>query len=196
MRTWMRRVHIWVGLLACIAMLDFGAAGLATAWHRTPWSGGGWSERRIPFEVPETADDPRVAELVRQQLRIPFSRPLDEGSLQRDAEGRLTFTFFTVNADHKVTVLPGTGELSVRTRTTGPLDYLSRMHALTPHHEQTGDWRLVAWSWFVELTIYAVLLLPLTGVYLWLVARRDDRWALLSFAAGVGSFVAFWLMVR
>ena len=137
-----------------------------------------------------------VARQVYETLALPMSRPMPERALRRDAAGNLTFTFYTPNVDEKVTVDESRGVLVVRSRPVDAADFLNRMHATT-RKAATGSGRLLAWwSYYVEFSVFIVLLLPLTGVYLWLAVKPRDRLAIVSFFGGLASFVLFWILVR
>jgi len=197
---WIRRVHLWLGLLACTALITFGAAGLASAWHQRPWRADAPTRvQRIAFAPEAGASDVEIAEAVRRRLALPFSVALSERALRRDGEGRLTFTFFTPNADHRVTWLAGEGAIEVAARPVALDDFLGRMHSMMFRTRAAGeDWRLRLWSLYVELSIWAVLLLPVTGLTLWLTSPARRRYRPARWILGGATLLAllFYVAIR
>ncbi|MBI3679538.1 MAG: hypothetical protein HY235_04000 [Acidobacteria bacterium] len=61
---------------------------------------------------------------------------------------------------------------------------------------RSADWRMRLWTYYIELSIWALIVMSLTGVYLWLASRPGFRWAQLFFAAGTVCFLALWVFSR
>jgi len=197
---WVRRVHLWLGLLACTALITFGAAGLSSAWRQRPWRVDAPPPvRRIAFAPEAGASNAEIAEAVRRLLAVPLSVPITESGLRRDERGRLSFTFYTPNSDHRVTWLADEEAIEVAVRPVPLDDFLSRMHAMMFRSPAAaGDRRLRLWSLYVEFSIWAVLLLPLTGLTLWLSspARRRYRPARLVLGAAALVALLFYVAIR
>ena len=55
---------------------------------------------------------------------------------------------------------------------------------------------LKLWNYYTEFSIYSLLAMSMSGIYLWLASRPGLRWAQLSFAAGCGVFVVLYMVTR
>ncbi|MCG6924557.1 MAG: hypothetical protein LJF30_04495 [Acidobacteria bacterium] len=60
----------------------------------------------------------------------------------------------------------------------------------------SSDLRVRAWAWYLELSIWSLLLMALSGVYLWLSTRPRHRWARVSLVVGTLVLVGFYWVVR
>jgi len=198
MRDWIRRIHIWLGLLSCTALLTFGAAGFSTAWRQRPWR----PEpprivREVPFEVDRSAGDLAAATAAHEKLALPLSRPVGAGELRRDDTGNLRFTLYTLNGDHRVTLVEEASVLRVETTPVALDDFLNRMHStLLKAQSADTDWRVRSWAYYIEFSIWAVLLMPLTGLYLFVATRARHRLAWAMTVGGVASAILFYAIVR
>jgi hypothetical protein len=198
LRGWIRRAHVWLGLLSCTALITFGAAGMTTAWRQRPW------KQPVPprivemsYEAPSGATDAEIADGILETLAVPFRYPVPERALRRDSEGRLTFQIYTPNADYRVEVAADDRSFRAETRQAGLAEFLNRVHAIHPRQaEAASDWRVRLWSFYVEFSVWAVLAMPLTGLYLWVRTRPRYRLALLGFGLAVVSSIVFYLVVR
>ena len=61
---------------------------------------------------------------------------------------------------------------------------------------EAPDWRTQLWALYIEVSIWSLILMASSGIYLWLTSRPKLRWAQLSFAAGIISFIALWTLSR
>ena len=52
------------------------------------------------------------------------------------------------------------------------------------------------WAYYVEFSIWAVLLMPLTGLYLFVATRARHRLAWAMSVGGLASVVIFYAVVR
>ena len=98
-------------------------------------------------------------------------------------------------------MIPGretTVDLNLQTRTavitesnTGTWDAAVYLHKMPgPHNVNIrGNWRyLRVWKWFADATVYLLLFITISGVYLWTVLRAERRIGLALLAGGAFSF--------
>src|SRR5437764_155036 len=104
MNTWIRKIHIYAGLLNFTILCVFGLAGLvATAEAPDIFSAGtAPAVTTSPFRAPGSASDHEVGELIRAQLR-----PAHAGKpyVRRDAQHQLVADFYSVNGLVRATLL-------------------------------------------------------------------------------------------
>ena len=77
-------------------------------------------------------------------------------------------------------------EAEVKTRTTGFLDSLIYLHMMPgPHRHGESDWFFLRlWRWLADRIVSAVLLLSLTGSYMWALLKAERRVGLVLLGAG------------
>jgi hypothetical protein len=76
---------------------------------------------------------------------------------------------------------------SIATTTTGMADALVYLHKMPGPHNVSirgNSPHVQVWRWFADATVYLVLFVSLTGVYLWAVLKAERRVGLSLLAAG------------
>jgi uncharacterized iron-regulated membrane protein len=191
-----RKIHIYLGLLNFCALTVFGIAGLTATFEPRPDARhpDTTTESR-PFAAPPNASDKQVADLVFQQLHFPMSQPIPAWALHRDAQNHLQLDFWTFNVIHKVTVLEQEHRLQIENVNRNVWVFLNDIHTLTLNgHPPYLPIRL--WQYYNEFAIWSLILMAVSGIYLWLASRPGFRWAQLSFAGGSGAFLILYFLTR
>ena len=190
----LKKIHMYTGLLTFSALIVFGVAGVhatlrAPEQHRR-------SETKIEhvnFAVPGNLTDKQLADRVYETLKPPLARPLEKWALRHDARGNLVLPFYTVNGLRTVTVLEKENRLRVETKRASLAETLNSLHGTVPRWA-APDLRIQLWAYYMEMAIWALIGMTLSGVYLWLAARPGSRWGQVSFGAGSAAFlVLYWL---
>ncbi len=194
---WIKRLHIYVGLLNSTILAVFALVGLAASFlpHSPPASRPAPEVRRVPFEVPGGADDQEVARRVYETLRLPLTRPPAAFNIRRDDGGRLRVHLPTPARLYRVTVLEDESRLRVETVSFDIWHYLARLHTITPARGHP-DWRIRAWAFYIEFALWSLIFMAATGIWLWLASRPRLKWAQVSFAAGAVAFLTAFLVGR
>lgn len=95
---------------------------------------------------------------------------------------------------HSITYFPDRGEAVVRTEDRGVLGVLNRLH------HTAGFWHespaLKAWGVFVAIVSAALILLALTGIYLWAKLRNERKAGALILAAGLAYSLTLIALIR
>ena len=194
---WIRRLHIYTGLFSFTALMVFGAAGLIGAFHEDPRAASRPPPvvSELDFEVPQGASDPEVAQLVYARLALRDAAPVPEWALGRNEDHVLVLHFYGPNGVTHASVLEDQKKLHVEIDRSTLGEYVNGMHALVLSH--VGPQRRVRfWSMYLELSIFTLLFMVVTGVWLWLATRPRLRWAQAFFAVGTIGFVALYLLGR
>ncbi len=194
---WIKRLHIYVGLLNSTILVVFSIVGLAVTFvpRRPAESLPAADVRYVPFEVPGDLDDLQLARRIQEALHLPLTRPPAKFNLRRGEDGLLRVRLPTPSKLHTVTVLETENRLRIETRPFDVWHYLVRLHTITPAG-RLPDWRLRAWSWYVEFALWSLIFMAVTGIWLWLVSRPRLGWAHASFAAGTAAFVLVLVLGR
>ena len=197
MTKWMIRIHMYTGLFNFTALVLFGVVGiLASLLPPHP-------QRPKPkpvvsfvdLEIPGGLDDRQLADHIQATLRLPLTGPAPDWTLKRDDENNLRFWLPTPARRYELVVLEDAGRLRLETLEFSTAQYLSHLHEMVP--TRTGsDVRLQVWAWYIEISIWSLMLMTLSGLYLWLSSRPGHRWAQISFGAGTLILVLFYWAMR
>lgn len=192
-----KKIHMYLGLLNFSILLAFGLAGLLITVEGDPEK----RERPQPkveyrdFKAPGTLDDKQVADAVWSELRPPLTQPLPKFALRRDGENHLICDFYSVNGMTRVVVLEKEGRLRLEKRRNTMAHYLAGLHSATPN-ARARDVPLRMWTWYVEFSIWSLIAMAVSGVWLWLASRPRCRLAQWSFALGSGLFLLLYVWTR
>ena len=197
MTTWMIRIHMYTGLLNFTALALFGVVGII-ATVLPPHAERTRPEpvvELVEFEIPGGMDDRQLADHIQATLQIPLTGPAPDWSLKRDDDNNLRFRLPTPARGHEIVVLEDESRLRIETLPFDTWQYLFHLHEMVPSRS-TSDFRIQAWAWYIEFSIWALILMALSGLYLWLESRPGYRWAQISFGVGSLIFVCFYWFVR
>jgi hypothetical protein len=191
MNTWIRNIHLYTGLLNFTILCVFGLAGLiATAEAPDIFHAGTQPAiTTVPFRAPGSASDQQVADLIGAQLQPAHA---GKPAIRRDARHQLVADFYSVNGLVRATLLEAEGQLRVETRRNSIWRFIDNAHATTIH-ETASDWAPRAWSWYIELSIWSLMLMALTGIWLGVTTRWPFWWTKASLATGtLGFAILYW----
>lgn len=90
-----------------------------------------------------------------------------------------------------VTIGIDTGEATIVSRETGLADALVTLHKSPGQHgpDIRMNWiYMKAWRWFADATVYLILFISVSGVYLWYVLRAERTVGFILLVAGALSF--------
>jgi hypothetical protein len=196
MYDWMKKIHMYAGLLSYMAFFVWGVAGIRAVFLPPP---GGYlppeisAQREVPFEAPGDLDDEQLSQLLFKAAEIPMSG--GHYNVHRNEEGNLAFFVFTNNGRRDVTYLEEEQRIRVEIRQNGLVDFLSSMHA---GHSRRGAPDLSArfWGVYNEFSTWAFFFMSLSGIYLWVATRPRLPWAQLSIGGAAAVFVILWVATR
>ena len=192
----LKKIHMYTGLLTFSALIVFGIAGV----HATLDAPGRRHRpeakiEHVDFVVPGNLTDKQLADRVYETLKPPLAGPLRKRALRHDKQGNLVLPFHTVNGSRKVAVLERENRLRVETKQASLGQTLNALHATVPRWA-SPDLRIRLWAYYMEMAIWALIGMALSGVYLWLAARPGSRWGQVSFGAGSAAFLALYWLTR
>ena len=191
-----RDLHLYVGLFLAPFVLLYAISAILLNHAYLPWgsrSGEPAARDTLRVVVPDDDDGLVVAKAVQRQVGVRG----EIGWVSRNVERhRLDFPIETPGRLTNVRVDLATGIATVEARETGVWDAAIQLHKLPGPHlvKIRGNWfgtRL--WRWLADATVYLLLFLTESGVYLWLVLRAERRTGLVFLGAGAVTFVALLL---
>lgn len=192
-----RTVHLYAGLVLAAGLLMYGVTGFVIA--HGDWFPGGepvLTERRLTSDVAVRMNDEHDAEsAIPWQLAAADELGLRgrPGKRQPHDDGSWTFEYGRPGTVERLRLHPGSAEVALVEESTNLARLLNRLHHF---HGYAGGGRFFLWGLFVDLASLAMILFPLTGIYLWWTLKRDHRLGALilggSTAYTVGSLC--WLL--
>lgn len=191
--TWTRDLHLYFGLFISPFLVVFAISVFFLNHARIP------VPRTLPstthnIQVPigiEQSEGMRRVQLAAQILsqlnvtgEINFIRYLPK-------EGRLVIPVVKPGIEATIDVDIEQHIATVSERRTSLWESLSYLHRFPGPHNTAirGNWFWTrAWGWLADATVYLVLFLSITGVYLWIVIRSERKLGLILLLAGALSF--------
>ena len=194
MTHWIRRLHIYAGLLNFSLLAVFGLAGLVVTFEAPDifHSGKPPVDESVPFTTPLSASDKEVAGLIERQLHPPNA---GHPNAHRDAAHRIVADFYSANGLVRATLDEKAGSLRVETYKNSIWRFIDNVHATTVG-EKTSAAAVRAWAWYIEISIWSLIFMVLTGVWLGLGERRRYLWTWISFADGAVAFATVYALER
>lgn len=190
---WARDLHLYVGLFISPFVLVFAISTiyLNHAWRAPsgPEPGAPKSPTPVPIQIPDGMGSLEQAKGILRQLNVTgeveFIRHLAKEERLRIPvmkPGELTEIDVDLRAK-TATIMRRDQGLS------GAMIYLHRMPG--PHLAKLrGNWApMRLWRMLTDASVYGVLFLTLSGLYLWLVMKAERKIGLVLLAAGVSSLV-------
>lgn len=196
-RNWVKRLHMYCGLLSFTTLIVLGIVGLTSTFLPRPGERPrpATQVQEVDFKAPGGLDDRQLADHIQAALGLPLTQPAPSWLIRRDADNRLRVGLPTPGHLWNIVVLEDESRLRLEKAPFDVWQYLFDLHEMTPSSPQP-DWRTRAWAWYEEFTIWSLILMALSGVYLWLTSRPKWRWAQLSAAAGFVALLAIFFLRR
>lgn len=194
MNAWLMKLHMYTGLLNFTILCVFGLAGLVvTAESPDIFRGGSVPvTTTVPFRAPTSASDKEVGDLIGAQLQ---PRHAGKANVRRNAQHQLVADFYSVNGLVRATLIEPAGRLEIETRRNSIWRFFDNAHATTIQETAT-DWAPMVWSWYIELAIWSLMFMALTGTWLGLTTRWNYWWTKASFLAGTLGFAVFYMVQK
>lgn len=193
---WTRDLHLYVGLFASPFVLVYAVSAiLLNHAYPSPATPSQIVPRTVAIHVTDNDDGLSVARQVRDQVGVRG----EIGYVNRKPQGHtLSFPIETPGRRTSVKVDLAAGTATLKEQTTGVWDATIYLHKMPgPHNVKIrGNWMFTGlWSWLADGTVYAILFLSASGVYMWFVIRAARRYGSLFLGAGVLSFAAILIAI-
>lgn len=191
-----RDLHLYFGLFISPYVLVFAASVffLVHSWSQKSSSGvstgSTFSELALPDDLETVSGRERVDKLKPVLKRLGVEGEF--GSVRHSPkQHRLVVPVTVPGRLTTVTLDLAKREASVEQRTTGLADALVVLHMSPGQHmaDIRKNWIYMrAWSWLADATVYLVLFITVSGIYLWYVLRTERKIGSVLLVAGAVSF--------
>lgn len=198
MRSFLQKIHMYLGLLCWSILLVYGTAGLTATVFRSGPPGPHFqssSVRTVNFVTPPNQTDKQVADGIWKTLKIPLTSPPPTYAIHRNHGNNLVVSFWTANGPINVTVLGTQDQLRIETHRNTIWAFFNNLHSTTLR-DRPYDWRIRLWACYNEFAIWALLAMVITGVTLWLSSRPRYLLAQATVAVACISFVVLYFLTR
>jgi uncharacterized iron-regulated membrane protein len=193
--SWIRRIHIYAGLLNFSMLMVFGLAGLVVTFKAPDimHSGIQPDTRTVAFTAPESLSDKQVGE----RIASVAGRPPRAGEhyIHRDDSNRLLVDWYTANGLVRAVYLEQEHRLEIQTWRNSIWRFFDNVHATTIA-DRSPDPVVRAWTWYIELSIWSLIGMCLSGIWLGVASRWRFTWARIALGAGCAVFAVFFLLER
>ena len=186
---------MYSGLLSFLGLTVWGVVGVESAFRSAPEERPRAEPvvRQIDFQTPDDVADPELAQMMVDAAQMPFIT--DAPRQVRDARNRLTMTYFTVNGRRHIVLLEDEAKIRIEETPNSFWDFLDATHTNTLFHSRPA-WQIKLWGAYNEMSLWSVIFMTVSGVYMWLATRPKLSWAGWTLAAGCAAFGLFYMFVR
>jgi hypothetical protein len=189
-----RDLHLYFGLFISPFVLIYAVSVviLVHAWksHSSSRAAPVHSNLSLPADLETLSGRPRIEKLKPVLAQVGVQGEV--GWVEHvPRQHRLIIPVTVPGRVTTVTLDVAKREASVERRTTGLSDALVVLHMSPGQHlaDIRKNWFYMRlWSWLADATVYLVLFLTVSGVYLWYVLRAERKVGLGLLAAGAVSF--------
>jgi hypothetical protein len=191
--TIIKKIHMYAGLQATVALFLFCLSIIVITFPVKPEP----QSSELTYAGPQTRDSLEMARSLHAEFggkseKLPQSWMVTEGD-----SGPLSIQYYSPNGHRTVLFDRHSKAVRIIASPSGVSRFLEYMHE---EHVGRRDWSDSAWLWawslYMELSIIALFTLPVTGIYIWLSSRPDQRWAQSSLAVSVVGMMIHWNLVR
>jgi hypothetical protein len=190
---WTRDLHLYAGLFLSPFVLMYAVSVVLLNHAFLPWGARAPAKAdtlNIQIAVEDSANSLAVAKTVQGQLGVHG----EIGFVSRRAGNpRISFPIETPGRSTMVRADLSTGQVAIERRVTGAWDATVYLHKMPgPHNVSVrGNWMFTRlWGWLADATVYLILFLSATGIYLWTVRKVERRAGLIFIGAGMLTFLA------
>ena len=191
---WIRRIHIYLGLLNFTILLVFGLAGLVVTFEAPDIfkQKQGPAVETLDFTPAPNASDREVAQAIEGLIAPKHAEP---PNIRRNGKNQLVADFYSINGLVRTTLLENEHKVEVQTYRNSIWRFFDNAHATTIS-EQSRSAVVGAWAAYIEFSIWSLVAMTLSGLWLGVTTRWNYRWTRVSLAAGCAAFLVFYWVER
>ncbi len=190
---WIRDLHLYFGLFISPFVLLF-AASVFYLNHGTLLPGTATTESFEELQIPDGLDRLKGKEaVVRAQALLPQVGVEGEIGFLRYVvkDGHLIFPVSKAGTEATVDVDLNRRSATVQRRYMGLWESLSYLHKMPGPHNVAirGNWMgTQIWRWLADTTIYLLLFISISGVYMWWAIKAERKIGAALLTAGTLTF--------
>lgn len=186
-----RDLHLYAGLFVSPFVVVYAISAILLNHAYLPWGGddGTVETRSVNVRIPDDTNTLDVARQVREQIGARG----EIGFVSRNRRNqRISFPIEIPGVTTTVRVDLRTGVAELERKETGVWAGMVYLHKMPgPHNVNIrGNWILTRiWGWVADGSVYLLLFVSASGIYLWAVLRAERKAGLVFLGAGALSFI-------
>ena len=188
MYKWIRNTHLLIGLFAFLFLLMYGVSAVQMAHNR--WFNNKPAATESEIALTAGVSDARV---VARELMDRHGLRGELAQVRKTGDG-LSFRIVRPGTVYEVAYSPETGNAKVRTNVANIMGMLNRIHHIG------GLWHdftlTNVWAVFVGLVSVALILLSLTGIYLWFKIHTERVIGVILLTLSLGYSLTLIVLIR
>ncbi|MDP3073808.1 MAG: PepSY-associated TM helix domain-containing protein [Opitutaceae bacterium] len=190
-----RGLHLYVGLFLSPFVLVFAISVIFLVHSWVPGSGAPAASRNatnlsIPSDFERLKGREQVAAAHALLDQIPVRGEI--GFVRQfPKERRFVIPVSVPGSETVVELNVESRSAKISSRTTGVADAMVFLHKMPgPHNVNVrgNSAFMTVWRWLADATVYLLLFLSMSGIYLWVVLKNERRVGIVMLAAGALSF--------
>jgi hypothetical protein len=184
----LRDLHLYAGLFLSPFILVFAVSACALAIEGLSAANAPETSKRGILKLPQIGDSIELAKTVRRELNLSGEIGFVQNKVE---EGRISFPLDRPGEKTEVKLDLRSGAYEWIRRETGLVDALIYLHKKPGPHNVAlrGNWvPMRRWEWLADATVYFLLFVSATGIYLWTVLRRERTIGLVLLGVGAVTF--------
>ncbi len=200
---WLRDLHLYFGLFVSPFVLLFAVSVFYLNHGKLRQGTPPPAETFQNLNIPDGFDRLKGREAIeRARIILPQVGVSGEIGFLRylPSDRRLIFPVSTAGLESTIGVDLDARSATVTRRTMNLWESLSYLHKMPGPHNVAirGNWvGIQMWRWFADATIYLILFISISGIYLWWAIKADRRIGFTLLGAGMATFFALvYAMVR
>jgi len=193
MYTFIRRIHLFSGLVLLVFVLMYFVSGYVII-HR-PWFGKSEPatiHRQEPLIVSERRSDEEMSRYLQEKYGLRGQR----SPANHRPDGSVRFSFVRPGTSFEALIAPDGKSLTITEKHLGAADIANGLHRLHGYH---GGWLYLLWAFVYDLASAALIVFAISGVVLWFqsTSRRLAGWLCLALSCGfTASMMGYLLLSR
>jgi len=195
MYRWIKKLHIYTGLLSFTGFTVWGIIGIWASFMPPPRERvrPDPQVRMVDFQVDGSATDQETTDAMILASGLPFIQPGRKPNRNRD--GHLQVRYLTPNGTRAMVLLEEQSKIRIEAIPSPFLGFLNIMHYQTFVRHNPG-WEAQLWGGYNEFSMWAVIFMTISGLYMWLATRPKMGWALWTFGLATAGFAALYTVLR
>ena len=188
MYRYLRNTHLYLGLFCCLFLMMYGISSVQMAHNR--WFSSRPKVAEVHFSLAPQATDARI---VARELIDRYGLRGELGPARVTA-AKLSFNLTRPGTVYQVDYAPASGDTMVRDNHAGFIGMLNRLHHVNGlWHDY---WLVNLWGGFVALVSVALIVLGITGIYLWFKIHQERVIGTVLLIVSLGYSLTIMILAR
>lgn len=191
-----RKVHIYAGLQAAVALLLFSITVIALSLSSKDTKTKEVSFYQYTGNL--SLESTSLAQAVHDQVGLRFEKRPQWWMISETPDNHLIIKNYSAQSSREIQLNKSTGEIKITSKPLSLAEMANYLHLQNLGSRKTSDslW-LWAWSIYIDISVASILILPISGLYIWVTSRSYKKiWAKGSLLISSALMVILWSSLR